>query len=131
MKYTLWPNMPTIRDNCIQAIRELDPKKPWTVEIKQYRKGKTHSQLGYFWGVVIPAIQKHIEETRGGHYSADRVYEWFLDEYAPKDLTTMGNKQKPTPKHISAMTVQEMSDFIESVLRHAATEMDLYIPEAE
>ncbi len=129
-KYVLWPGRPDVTERLIAVLSELPQDKPWEVTIKPYVAHKTAEQLGYLWGVVLPTICRHIEDTTGKHYTTDDVYSWMIDEYAEDRVVIICGKPKVTKETASKMNVKPMSEFIEKVIQHAAMHMQLVIPEA-
>ncbi len=130
-RFILHPEHKSYRGSCIAYIQELDEGKKWQVEISKFVDSKSARQLGYLFGVIFPTIQKHIEDSCGDHYSTDNLYQWFLDAAAPHAVVEVSGVPKVVRKSASKMNVKEMSEFIDFILRHAATEMDLYIPSPE
>lgn len=78
---------------------------------------KTRSQLGYFFGGIVEAIQKHFKEIYGEEYSKEIIKELLYVECSSKEeLISPNGKTIEIMKRISMMSVQEMSEFIEKVI---------------
>lgn len=130
MNYTLRSEL--IRDNAIEHIKSLPIGEPyWRIVINEYRGTKSQEQLGYLWGGILPTICKHVEETKGEHYTPEDVYGWMVDEYAETMVVTLGCKTKVIKRSLSKMNFKQASEFIERIIQHCAVNMDLVIPEAE
>lgn len=98
----------------------------WTDE-----RNKTAEQLGYFFGVVIPAIQHHLETTGDGRrWDKADLAEWFAEEYLPNRVVEIDGKPKVVQTRISNLNVKPMSEFIDAVIRHMVNQ-GCVIPEAE
>lgn len=119
-----------IRRNAAEAVAHIAAEPLMEVIIREYRKSKTQEQLGYLWGVVLPTIQKHIEDSTGDHYTTDDIYAWMIDEYGQDRVVTINGKPKVVKLTASKMNTAEMSEFIDSVIRHAAAHMGLVVPDA-
>lgn len=121
-----------VRGNLLEFIRDIDlDGKLQRVVISDYRKNKTQEQLGYLWGVVLPTIRQHIEDSTGEHFTDDDIYGWFIDRFANSKAVTVSGQCRIVKTTASQMSTAEMSDFIERIIQHAAMNMDCVIPEAE
>ena len=130
MNFTLI--FPEDKDNCIQGIRNLVLMDgPWQVAIKKYRESKSQEQLGYLWGVVLPTISRHIEDTTGQHYSTEDVYLYLIDEYAERKAVTIAGKPKIIKISASKMTIKQMAEFLDSIIRYAAENLHCVVPDPE
>jgi len=98
------------------------------VEIKDYRKDKSREQLGYLFGVVLKAVQVHIEDSKGERYTTDDLYAWFCDEFCEDHIVIINGKPKVTKVTASKMNTAQMADFITRVIQFAADELDVVVP---
>ena len=126
---------PQVHMNAIHALKDLAVEEPIEVIIRPHKKSKSDAQLGYLWGVVLPAIRSHLVET-GDRYTTDDIYGWMVEEYASSKLVTIpaGATYRPTKvvkTSASRMKVGEMSDFIDCIIQHAAEHLHLPIPPAD
>ena len=126
--YILWPHMPTVRDNVIRAVSDLESKTAWDITIKPYRKMRTDPQRAYLFGVVIPAIRAHLIEAKGVTAPEEDIYEELLQMFAPRRPPVIGEEYQVIS--VSKMDVAQMSQFIDDILRHMAGE-GLAIPDAK
>ena len=121
----------TVRANLLAYFRELPLDPIMRVTIKKYRKNKSQEQLGYLWGVVLPTIGQHIEDSNGQHFNDQEIYGWFIDEYANSRPVTINNRCRIVKTTASQMSTAEMSIFIDRIIMHAAEHMQCVIPVAE
>lgn len=78
---------------------------------------KTLAQLGYFFGGLVKAINKHFFEHYGKEYEIDIIKEMLYNECGTtEELVCPNGKILHQSKRISRMTVEEMSNFIEKVI---------------
>ncbi len=108
------------RDEVRAAIAQLDLERPWSVEIKEWKKSKTNPQLAYYHAVVIRTM---VQAWGSDH---DYLHEHFCRQFFGQiEYEVLGVKyDKPArsltkPDEIDAET---MSDFIEFVIAIAANE---------
>ena len=121
-----------VRANLLEYIRGIDMDgRLQRVVINDYRKNKTQEQLGYLWGVVLPTISQHIEDSNGQHFTDEEIYGWFIDEYANSRPVTINNRCRIVKTTASQMSTAEMSNFIDRIIMHAAEHMQCVIPVAE
>lgn len=101
----------------IKAELEANPEKSINLSWDFSFREKTKSQLGYFFGGIVEAIQKHFKEIYGEEYSKDIIKELLYVECSSKEeLITPNGKTIEITKRISRMSVEEMSAFIEKVI---------------
>ena len=120
-----------VRANLLVYIRDLPLEPVMRITVKEYKKDKSLEQLGYLFGVVLPTICQHVEDSEGQHYTTDEAYSWFIDEYGEDRVVIINGKPKVTKRTASKMNTKQMSDFIERVIQHAAMNMGLAIPDAD
>lgn len=106
--------------NIFTSIRqemEANPEKTINLSWEFSYRSKTLAQLGYFFGGICEAIQKHFKEIYGEEYSKDIIKELLYAECGEKEeiITPNGTTLELT-KRISRMNVEEMCLFIEKVL---------------
>lgn len=101
----------------IQGELEAHPDKTINLSWEWSFREKTKSQLGYFFGGIVEAIQKHFTETYGEEYSKDIIKELLYVECSSKEeIIAPSGKTIEILKRISRMSVEEMSQFIEKVI---------------
>lgn len=78
---------------------------------------KTLSQLGFFFGGLVKAINKYYFDNFGKEYEPDLIKEMLYNECSQiEEFVCPNGEVLYQHKRISRMTVQEMSDFIEKVI---------------
>lgn len=94
------------------------------VDISVIKGAKTIQQLRYLWGVVYPIISDHTGFTK----------EEVSEVYKRKFLTykkEFKRKIYKFTKGLSQLKIDEMAGFIDKVIQHATTELNLIIPEPD
>ena len=101
----------------VKAELEKNPDRSINLSWEFSFREKTRSQLGYFFGGIVEAIQKHFKEIYGEEYSKEIIKELLYVECSSKEeLISPNGKTIEITKRISMMSVQEMSEFIEKVI---------------
>ena len=95
---------------------------------------KTKEQLGYYWAVVLPRVQQGLKEF-GNELSLAEVNAFLNDKFFCKTKTVLIKRgineyvyTIRTPRSKSGATIDEMSEFIDKVIRWAAEDLGVYIP---
>lgn len=90
-----------------------------TLTVKKYRKARTSPQSRYYYGVCIAVLAEHLG------YDRDELHEALAFKFLP-----LTGPDDPLPRRRSTadLTTAEMTDYIETVRRFSATELDCYIP---
>ena len=95
---------------------------------------KTHEQLGYYWAVVLPAIQQALRE-QGNEMSLAEINEMLNDMFFSnvKTISWVGKDgvqyvhQLKQKRSKSGATIDEFALFLDKVIRWANTELGCYI----
>lgn len=83
-------------------------KGEYILEIRDVKENKTISQNNYLWGEIYPKIGKHLG------YDSETVHEVFKNKFGVKIELRKGTViNKSTSKY----TLQEMSDYIDKIIR--------------
>ena len=103
------------------------------VEVKSL-SSKTKEQLGFYWGIVLPRIQQGMEE-HGNEMSLAEINQFLNDKFFCNVKTVVWKKGLDEhihtvriPRSKSGATIDEMSEFIERVIRWASVDLGVYIP---
>ena len=99
---------------------------------------KTNEQLGYYWAVVLPAIQQELRE-QGNEMSLAEINEMLNDKFfsTVKTISWVGKDgaqyvhQLKVKRSKSGATKDEFAYFLDQVIRWAATELGLCIAPPE
>lgn len=117
-----------IKDGKIQVQRffteDVKKNEGKSVSIEIESESKTLQQLRWLWGVVYKIVSEHTGFTP----------EEVSEVYKKKFLTYYkgsGGKTYEFTKGLSSLKKDEMSAFIEKVIHHATTELNLIIPEPD
>ncbi len=89
------------------------------VTVRKERTGRTLSQNAYYWGVVVEILGEHFGYDSEGMHFALKLK--FLKTHEDTDLVTVQSTAK--------LSISEMCDYIDRIMRWAAEE-GVYIPEA-
>lgn len=101
----------------IKEEMQKHPEKPINLKWEHTFREKTLAQLGFMFGGLVSAIQKHFNEIYGEEYSKDIIKELLYEECSSKEEIICPNGKTITiTKRISRMSVEEMSLFIEQVI---------------
>ena len=106
-----------IRENALWYIRELPADKPWEVTIKRYVKPRSDDQHGYY-RTLVGLVSEHTG------YERDELHDMFRTK-AGLWKTVNGVEVLRSNKELSVI---EMGELIELVIRTAAQDMDLSLP---
>ncbi len=89
--------------------------------IQKERNTRTLNQNSYYWGVIIEILSDYTG------YDKDEVHEAlkfkFLKKYEDTNLVTVGSTAK--------LSTAEFADYIDGIIRWAATEYQIVIPSAD
>ena len=125
--YILRPGETVPEANFMQWLVSRDREKPWRIEVSEYRKNRTLEQNAYYWSGVLPTIQKHIEESRGDHYSTDEIHEYMRDKFLPRRTITIKGETAVVRPSTASLNTKEFHDYIEHVIYFAA-ESGIVVP---
>lgn len=107
----------------IKENLEKNPTKSINLAWEFCHRDKTLSQLGFFFGGLVEAIQNHFQDLYGEEYSKELIKEMLYEQCGSREEFICPNGSKINiVKRISRMTVEEMSLFIEQVIEFC----DLY-----
>lgn len=106
-----------IRDNALRYIQDLPSDKVWEVHIKKYVKPRSDNQHGYY-RVLLSIVSEHTG------YDTDELHIMFRMKAG---LTKVLNGET-VPKSTKELSVVEMGELIETVLRVAAQDLEISLP---
>lgn len=117
----------------LDALEALKKGRALRVEVKSIAS-KTTEQLGYYWGVVLPRVQQGLEEF-GNEMSLAEVNSFLNDKFFFTQKTVSWKKGPDeyvqvirTPRSKSGASKDEMSVFLDKVIRWAAADLGVFIP---
>lgn len=129
--FILWPDpdkRKRIWGNFIEFMRTQPKDKAIRITIQDYTKNRSLAQNAYYWGVVLPAIQTHIEENDGRIWSCDDLHEWFRDEFLPPRVIEVMGKPKIIRPSTADLKVGPFAEYLDRIIRHASIEMGCIVP---
>ena len=94
------------------------------VEIDVVGESKTIQQLRYIWGVVYRIISEHTG------FTPEEVSEIYKKKFLTYHKEYKGKIYKLT-KGLSGLKKSEMVEYIDKVIKHAGSELELIIPEPD
>lgn len=119
----------------VDIKKALEKGRLLTVEVKS-NASKTKEQLGYYWDVVLPRLQQRMRED-GNELSLAQINQ-FLNEKFFSVTKTLDWKDPQGVQHVhvirtvkskSGASKDQMAEFLDSVIRWAATDLNVFIPE--
>ena len=109
------------KDRVISHIKALNVGKPWSVDIKLYKKNRSLSQnkLYFMW-------LKCIGDDIG--YDSQDLHAIMADKFLPDEIVEYGGKQIKKDKSTSRLNTKEFTEYLEKIDRWAVTEMGIVLP---
>ena len=105
----------------ISHIKALNVDKPWSVDIKLYRKNRSVAQNKLYWK-WITCIGDEIG------YERDELHAIMADKFLPDEIVEYGGKQIKKDKSTSRLNTKEFTEYLEKIDRFAATELGIVLP---
>lgn len=113
--------------------KAVDKGRAVRVEVKSLAS-KTTAQLGWYWGIVLPRVQQGLQE-QGNELSLAEVNAFLNDKFFFTEKTVSWKTGKNefvqvirTPRSKSGASKDEMSAFLDKVIRWAAQDLGVFIP---
>ena len=93
---------------------------PARITIEKYRPKRTDPQNRYYWSVVVGTVAQHCGYTDD---EAHEALKWLF-------LRKRSEDGKPaTVRSTAKLNTQEFEEYLESIKRWAATDLQIYIPD--
>jgi hypothetical protein len=106
------------------------PDGRYTIEIKKYRKNKSHEQMGYLFGVVYPLFWKDLLNAGWEFESIEEVDLWCKSQWANRDILNRESGEiLKVPALKRAFVTTDMMAFIQKIRDYDAEYLGGYIPE--
>lgn len=102
------------------------PEGEYNFLIYDNEKNRPLPQLKYLFGVVLKTISDQLPE----HPPVEALYRYFEEVYAPLHTTYIDGEKFEYFDLKSEKSI-EMDDVIEMIVRHAATQWNITIPEKD
>lgn len=113
--------------------KAVDKGRAVRVEVKSLAS-KTTAQLGWYWGIVLPRVQQGLQE-QGNELSLAEVNAFLNDKFFFTEKTVCWKAGQNefvqvirTPRSKSGASKDEMSAFLDKVIRWAAQDLGVFIP---
>ena len=113
-----------------QQVALLDSR--WALEVSVRRRKATRSlrQNRYYWGVVVEALHQHTG------YTPEELHDFLKMKFIPKKLAVQDGNGVIVDEVVVGgstrqMNTQSFSEFCETIKQWAATDLDVYIPDAD
>ncbi|MCK5604496.1 hypothetical protein KAR91_21580 [Candidatus Pacearchaeota archaeon] len=112
------------KDRVIKHVQALNIDKPWSVDIKPYKKNRSLSQnkLYFLW---LNTIGNDIG------YTTDELHAIMADKFLPDEIVEYGGKQIKKDKSTSRLNTKEFTEYLEKIDRFAAAELGIVLPSPE
>lgn len=94
-------------------------------------RSKTKNQLGYYWGVILPALTNYINETGQCSITVTKsdVNEMMNKKFFYEEVL-VGGEMERVAKSKSGATADQMRQFIDNVIDYC-TNIGVFIPPPE
>lgn len=116
--------------------KAVDKGRAVRVEVKSLAS-KTTAQLGWYWGIVLPRVQQGLQE-QGNELSLAEVNAFLNDKFFFTEKTVCWKTGQNefvqvirTPRSKSGASKDEMSAFLDKVIRWAAQDLGVFIPSTD
>lgn len=90
---------------------------PVTLEIKKVKQGRSLNQNSYYWGVVVPILASDLG------YEVEEMHEALKWKFL-----RVNDKELPTVRSTAKLSKGEFVEYIDRIIRWAATEYQIIIP---
>jgi len=110
----------------IGLIEGLNLDKPWSVEIKPYRKKRTLSQNGLYWKFLDVVVQAVHDET--GNDKED-IHAFFKAQFLPVRTVAIGSETRSVPVSTTKLSTAEMGDYMTKIQAWCGSELGLLLPD--
>lgn len=115
--------------------KALEKGRALRVEVKS-QSSKTKEQLGYYWSVVLPRVREGMRE-HGNEMSLEAVNQFLNEKFFCVTQTASWTDAQGvqhvhilrTAKSKSGASKDQMSLFLNEVIRWASVELGVFIPE--
>ena len=118
------------KDALLTKLGTLKDSQAYTIEIKEYRRPKTHQQLKYVWGLVYPMIIENADKPKP---DAETLNFYWLGECFGWEVTELNGaaiERKPL-RRLSSLDTEEIGKYWSFIQRRMSETRGLYIPNPE
>lgn len=107
---------------CADIIRALDPKHPWDIRVKQYRKKRSTEQNARLWWL-------YTEMAKETGHTPDEIHEAMKAMFLPPRTVELGNETVQVPPSSADLQTLEFAEFMQQVETFAVSELGCVLPE--
>lgn len=120
-------------DRLLRALDKIgmmiDDFHPVEIIVRQMSSKKTLTANGYYWGVLIPMIRRHVYESTGRALSKEEVSDDLVDHLAElRSRHTIKGEKVSRPIRISEMTGREFSEYLTKIESFITDDLGLRLP---
>lgn len=109
----------SVLERISRTLSRLPPDKPFRVEVQEHRPKRTDAQNALLWSLYEEILRKG-GETLGG-WTKEDLHEFFLGEHFGWVVHEgFGQRRKKPARRSSGLNKQEMTDFIDYIVRFMA-----------
>ncbi len=116
-----------VRRNAVDYINSLDLDKPWRIVVGPHVPKRSLAQNRLYW-MWAHAIQQHLLDTAGRHYSDKQIHAWLKEKFLPTEIVEIKGEVKESRKSTADLTVKEMSKYLNDIDMYCAADLDLVLP---
>jgi hypothetical protein len=106
-------------ENWLVHISKMEGKRV-KITVAQVKNTRSLNQNSYYWGVVVPILADYCGYTHDEMHDAMRIK--FLS------IRSTESAKLSTIRSTSKLTTSEFADFVDQIMRWAATDLSVYIP---
>jgi len=111
------------KDRAISHIKALNVDKPWSVDIKPYKKNRSLAQNSLLW-LWMGFIAKEL-----GYDEPDDIYEEMVAKFLPLiEYRGLDGEMKQKRRGTSKLKTKEFTEFLEKVDRFSVSFLGIILP---
>ncbi len=102
------------------------------VSITKRKRKRSNPQNSYYWAAIIPSVAAGLREAWGESLSADEVHILLKDMFLARSIVNRETGEEIGRVHPSSavLSVEEFSEYIEKIMKFAASSLGTVIPSA-
>lgn len=89
--------------------------KEVVLHVEENKVKKSAAQLGYYWSVMVPHMQKLLREVAGTYATTKEVHAMLTARFLTIQAVSPDGEPIDIPKGVSGLTQEEMSVYIDHV----------------
>lgn len=116
------------RQEDLMAWIKQNKEKAIVLSLKIKRMKRSNPQNSYYWGVVIPLVQKAINEY-GNEYDSEDTHEFLKKEFNYKEVEIGDGYFIKLPESTTKLNTAEFNEYKEKIQQFASQVLNIYIPD--